>query len=382
MVACTERPRARLGGGDPAVAEQQHRARAPGEPVVVGALEAGARVARPPAACPPAPRRSARCRAGGRRRRAPRRGAARRGSCASRARRGAGRAAAGTGRQRTPTRSPTRVTGSAMRPRSVPNSFVCTATAIRTCPPFSSPIWETLTLRTVASASAVAVVLGEARGRSTSSARRRRARGTWPPACAAPTRARSAPRCRAARRAAASGRAARRRPRRPPPAAARGSRTAAAAGGGAGGGPARPSARCRPRAARAREHLALTAAAAGNDYDSADARKPKNSALQRSAASIGGKWPEPSNISISHAAAGARGSARARRGSGRPSAAAGTRPRPASPAPRRASRACPSPTASRRRPRCRRVPWVHRIGGLGSRSTIAAQLQYLRRRAR
>jgi hypothetical protein len=47
------------------------------------------------------------------------------------------------------------VTGSAIRPRSVPNSFVRTATAMRTRPSRSSPIWPTTTLRTVACWSAV-----------------------------------------------------------------------------------------------------------------------------------------------------------------------------------------------------------------------------------
>ena len=52
------------------------------------------------------------------------------------------------------------------------------------------------------------------------------------------------------------------------------------------------------RAARGREHRTLAASARHRGY-SAESRNAKNIALQRSAASIGGKWPEPSNISIS-----------------------------------------------------------------------------------
>ena len=89
---------------------------------------------RPPAACRRSPPRSARGPGAARRRRAPRRGAASRGSC--RRTRSPGRRPGSRryGRQRTPTRSPTRVTGSAIRPRSVPNSLVRTATAILTSP--------------------------------------------------------------------------------------------------------------------------------------------------------------------------------------------------------------------------------------------------------
>ena len=142
----------------------------------------------PPAACPRSRRRSARCRAGGRRRPAPRRAAAT--ARIVRFTRSPGRRPGSRryGRQRTPTRSPTRVTGSAMRPRSVPNSFVCTATAIRTLPAL---LLADLADGDLAHGRVARRPRGSRRrsgGRSTSSARRRRARGTWPRACAAPTR--------------------------------------------------------------------------------------------------------------------------------------------------------------------------------------------------
>ena len=53
--------------------------------------------------------------------------------------------------------------------------------------------------------------------------------------------------------------------------------------------------------------------------------------------------------------------------------------RRASPGSRPAARASPSPTASRRRSTMSCVPCVHRIGGLGSRSTIPAQFAVLGR---
>ena len=59
------------------------------------------------------------------------------------------------GRQRTPTRSPTRVTGNTTRPRSVPNSFVRTATATVTLPATALRAGRVSTFSTVASALAV-----------------------------------------------------------------------------------------------------------------------------------------------------------------------------------------------------------------------------------
>ena len=100
-------------------------------------------------------------------------------------------------------------------------------------------------------------------------------------------------------------------------------------------------------------------------------------AFQRSRASSGGKWPDSSNHSHLARARRAPRSPRAPRGSAPPSAAAGTRPRPASPGRRRASRASPSPTASRRRRRCPARRASTGSAASASRSTIPAQLQYL-----
>ena len=121
-------PAARLRGGDAARAEAQLRARPAREAVVVGAPRARSRDRPRRARGRRSTGRWARGPGGARRRRARRRAAGARGSSAARARRGAGRGAAGRGASARRRARPLRVTGSATRPRSVPNSFVRTAT--------------------------------------------------------------------------------------------------------------------------------------------------------------------------------------------------------------------------------------------------------------
>ena len=142
-----------------------------------------------------------------------------------------------------------------------------------------------------------------------------------------------------------------------------------------------------PRASRPPSSALATAAAdprprAGDDRDAIvhlglrALKEVEEHRRQRSAASIGGSGRSP-RTSRSGRGRRPRGSARARRGSGRPSAGAGTLlARPA----RARDRALPSVPISHGEPSATTtssVPWVHRIGGLGSRSTIPAQLQYL-----